>query len=167
MAAFGQGIEAIPAWANLERYPFMGRSLTPVEQATLGLRPVIVSSPWTGLNWYEARRRFVLETLPVGTLVLSDLDGVPIYKANCGNRLVSLVPPATPPSPKLHPEVAAPPRPSIIERLNALGQRWGWQLAAVAIGVPMAIGGLVMASFLLPVLIVCLPFLFFRGFFRG
>ena len=109
VAMFAQrGTRAVPEGANLEQYPFFSHVLTTRETADLGLRPITINQPWTGFNWFGNKDRFVLETLPVGTLVLADKDGRPIYKADCGNRLVELAAcpkcvvasPATPPTPR-------------------------------------------------------------------
>lgn len=91
LTTFAQrGSRAVPEGANLERYPLSNHILTTKEQAELSLRPMVIEQPWTGYNWYQGKQRFVLETLPAGTLVLADTNGKLIYKADCGNRLVEI-----------------------------------------------------------------------------
>lgn len=85
-----QGAFAEPAGAELERFPIKASPLTLVEQAELGLSAKRLEKPVVVQNHFRNIRngRFVLETLPTGTLVLVDENGTLRYKADCGNRLV-------------------------------------------------------------------------------
>ncbi len=91
-ARSSNGEFAAPQGAQLEKYPLEGHQLSLSQQAELGLKPVRLETAWTGYNHYRGLRggRWVLETLPAGTIVLADKDGNPVYKADCGNRLVAL-----------------------------------------------------------------------------
>jgi len=86
------GVKAIPAKAEISRFPILPGVLTNAQMAKYDLRPMMLDSAWTGLNWYRNVRggRFVYETLPKGTIVLVDKDGVIRYKADCGNRLIDV-----------------------------------------------------------------------------
>jgi hypothetical protein len=87
-----QGEFAEPAGAELGKFPIKNKPLTVAEQADLGLsakkldKQVEVQNHFRNLR--DKKGRFVLETLPAGTLVLVDKDGNLRYKADCGNRLV-------------------------------------------------------------------------------
>ena len=79
---------ATPPNAELDRYPLKDTVLTQAEMTTLGVRPLRLSIPWVGFNWFRDKRRFAYDSLPAGTLVLVDSAGKLRYKADCGNRLV-------------------------------------------------------------------------------
>lgn len=85
---------AEPQDAELDRFPIMSRPLTIAEQAKFGLTakevviPVVVQNHFRNLR--DKRGRFVLETLPTGTILLVDRDNKIRYRADCGNRLVEL-----------------------------------------------------------------------------
>lgn len=85
-----RGEFAEPAGAELKRFPIKGAPLTLAEQAELGLSAKKLEKPVVVQNHFRNIRngRFVLETLPAGTLVLVDENGTLRYKADCGNRLV-------------------------------------------------------------------------------
>ncbi|HVN26087.1 MAG TPA: hypothetical protein VMT99_00330 [Candidatus Paceibacterota bacterium] len=87
--AMGQ-YEAMPDGIDLQKYPLLKKPLTVTEMAARGLRPVALAHTTTMLNWHEDAHRFVLETIPAGTLVLADEKGDPVYKESCGNRLASV-----------------------------------------------------------------------------
>lgn len=117
VAVAQRGEMAIPEGANLEKYPFFNHPLSNADQAKLGLHPVILDKPWTGFNWFNGRQRFVMETLRPKTIVLADRDGKPIYKADCGNRLVAVpICPKTVAAPLLT-APPAPPRRGFLDRL--------------------------------------------------
>jgi hypothetical protein len=93
---------ATPTNAQLEQYPLQVGPLSVNEEARLNLRPVKLEKDWTGYNYYRALRgdgRWVLETIPAGTLVLADAKGNPVYKVSCGNRLVGISVPKDPSCP--------------------------------------------------------------------
>ncbi len=84
-----RGTRAIPVQAEMEKYPLhTAVIMTAGEMAKYKLHPVSLVEPTQVLNYYRNIDRFVLEMLPVGTIVLSDSSGVPRYKADCVNRLV-------------------------------------------------------------------------------
>lgn len=84
-----RGTIAIPAQAQMDRYPLHSAvHMTAGEMAKYQLHPVALVEATEVLNYYRNINRFVLEVLPVGTVVLSDSLGVPRYKADCVNRLV-------------------------------------------------------------------------------
>lgn len=86
---------AVPANADLDKFPILQKPLSVQEQAQFGLSPKILEEPVVVQNHFRNLRdkmgRFVLETLPAGTLVFVDKKGKLRYKANCGNRLAELV----------------------------------------------------------------------------
>ena len=90
-----QGNFAEPERLEVEKFPNYGRPLTTLEQAMLELKPIRISTPTVVYNHFRSLRdekgRFVLETLPAGTLVFADKNDKIRYKADCGNRLVELV----------------------------------------------------------------------------
>jgi hypothetical protein len=83
----------IPAGAQLEKYPLQPGPLSSHLKASLGLHVTELTVPWVGFNHYRNLRggKWVLDPLPAGTLVLVDANNVPIYKVDCGNRLVGIV----------------------------------------------------------------------------
>src|SRR3989344_1575294 len=81
--------KAIPANANLEQYPLFNEPIPLDVQTDLQLNPIRLNEEWTGLNWHPRQDRFFYEKLLPGTIVFVDKDNNPIYKADCGNRLVS------------------------------------------------------------------------------
>jgi len=87
-----KGTFAVPHDAELDKFPLFEKILTVEEMTRLSLSPVKIEVPTVVENHYRKLRdkdgRFVLETLPVGTIVLVDKDGVVRYKADCGNRIV-------------------------------------------------------------------------------
>lgn len=93
-----RGSFAEPVGAEIVRFPIMPRPLTLSQQAELGLTAirldasVVVENHFRNLR--DAQGRFVLETLPVGTIVLVDRGGKLRYKADCGNRLVEVPKPS-------------------------------------------------------------------------
>ncbi|KND47660.1 MAG: hypothetical protein AB201_01860 [Parcubacteria bacterium C7867-006] len=93
--AFAQkGEYAVPKDAQLEQYPVLeaNKPLTVVQIADMHLHPIrldkptVVQNHFRGLHGKEGR--FVVETLPKGTLVLVDENNNLRYKEDCGNRLV-------------------------------------------------------------------------------
>ncbi len=56
----------------------------------LGLKEMTLGEPWKCLNYNKIKNTFVVSTLPAGTIVLVDPSGTIFYKADCGNRLLSL-----------------------------------------------------------------------------
>lgn len=86
-----------PANAWLSKYPIKSRPLSHAEQADLGLsvkkleKAIVVQNHFRNLG-KDGRGRFVLETLHAGTLVLEDRYGIIRYKADCGNRIVEVMP---------------------------------------------------------------------------
>ena len=106
-------IPAIPADAQLSAYPYADAPLSVGQMATLGLKPVRLRFPFEALNFHRDTKacgggRWVLETLPVGELVLVNDKGYVAYRVSCGNRLVW----AGKPAPKPAPPVVAPPTPT-------------------------------------------------------
>jgi len=87
-----QGTFAEPTGAELDKFPIKTSSLSLAEQAELGLSAKKLDAPVVVQNYFRNIRsgRFVLETLPAGTLVLIDKKGNLRYKADCGNRLVEI-----------------------------------------------------------------------------
>ncbi|MDQ5968885.1 MAG: hypothetical protein QG579_42 [Patescibacteria group bacterium] len=98
-----------PEGAMLERYPTSSGPLSVAQTADLGLHPVRLTEATEVLNHQRNRvgcagGSWSAETLPAGTLVLVDKDGVLRYKQDCGNRLVvvpakaqaTIVPPVPP-----------------------------------------------------------------------
>lgn len=84
-----RGTMAIPAQAEMEKYPLHSAThMSWSEVAQRKLHYVNLAEPAVVLNYYRSISRFVLETLPVGTTVISDSSGVIRYKADCVNRLV-------------------------------------------------------------------------------
>lgn len=55
----------------------------------LHLEEMVLSEPWKCLNYDERKKRFVISTLPAGTIILTNVFN-DYYKADCGNRLLSL-----------------------------------------------------------------------------
>lgn len=88
-----RGEFAEPAGAELSQFPIKTAPLTLAQQAELGLSAKRLDNPVVVQNHFRNIRngRFVLETLPAGTLVLVDKNGTLRYKADCGNRLVEPV----------------------------------------------------------------------------
>lgn len=85
---------ATPANAELDKFPIMPGPLSTKQQAEMRLAPlflrkaIVVQNHFRGLR--DKKGRFVLETLPVDTLVLVDTTGTIRYKADCGNRLIEV-----------------------------------------------------------------------------
>ncbi len=79
---------ATPPNAELDKYPLKDTVLTTAEMTALGVRPLRLTSPWVGFNWFRDKKRFAYDSLPAGTMVLVDNAGKLRYKADCGNRLV-------------------------------------------------------------------------------
>jgi len=75
---------------DLGAFPIQPGQLSIKEMARLGLRPMALTEPWIGLNYYRQVKRVSLDTLPVGTIVLVDSVGTPRYKEDCGNLLVEI-----------------------------------------------------------------------------
>lgn len=83
-----------PDGAEMEKFPIFSENkpLSTIQMAEMKLSPrkleapVVVQNHFRGLSNKEGR--FVVEKLPVGTVVLVDTDGNIRYKADCGNRLV-------------------------------------------------------------------------------
>lgn len=96
-SAFAQkGQFAAPPEAELgyTQFPIYPKVLTAAQMVRLEVTPSSLTAPTVVFNHYRGLHgkdgRFVLETLPVGTVVLVDKKGVIRYKADCGNRLVEL-----------------------------------------------------------------------------
>lgn len=96
-SAFAQkGQFAAPPEAELgyTQFPIYPKVLTVPQMARLELTASVLKAPTVVFNHYRGLHgkdgRFVLETLPTGTVVLVDKTGVIRYKADCGNRLVEL-----------------------------------------------------------------------------
>ncbi len=74
------------------QYPIYPKALTEPQMARLEVKPRRLNAPTVVFNHYRRLNgkdgRFVLETLPVGTVVLVDKNNVLRYKADCGNRIV-------------------------------------------------------------------------------
>ncbi len=94
-SAYAQkGGYAVADGAEMERYPIFStnKPLSVQQIADLELHPVKLQEPLVVQNHFrglhDKQGRFVVETLPVGTLVLVDKNGNVRYKADCGNRLV-------------------------------------------------------------------------------
>ena len=86
-----------PANAEMEKYPILSAPLDLRAQAQLGLTPKVLGHGVVVMNHYRNVKpknmgRFVLETLPAGTLVLASKDGKLRYKADCGNRIIEVLP---------------------------------------------------------------------------
>jgi len=141
--AFAQrGEFAEPVGADLVKFPIRLTALSLSEQADFGLSAKRLETPVIVQNYFRSLRdskgRFVLETLPVGTLVLVSQDGKIRYKADCGNRLVEV--PVCPPiaTPTGMSNSPAPSVPSAWSRFwNALAEAWGamWGLFGSLLGV--------------------------------
>lgn len=73
------------AWAIFDRMP----SKIDTERAKiLGLREIILTTPLRVFNCMNVKKNeWRPEILPVGTVVLIDLDGIPVFKRDCGNKL--------------------------------------------------------------------------------
>ena len=94
-AQFSQkGRFAVPEDAGLVAFPIFPKVLTMAQMAQWQLTVKALSAPTVVYNHFrglhDKNGRFVLETLPVGTIVLVDDKGVIRYKADCGNRLVEV-----------------------------------------------------------------------------
>ncbi len=89
-----RGAFAVPADAQLDKFPVMSGPLSTKQQAEMRLAPLFLQKSIVVQNHFRSLRdkkgRFVLETLPVDTLVLVDTTGTIRYKADCGNRLVEV-----------------------------------------------------------------------------
>lgn len=83
-----------PAGANLEKFPLKQGPLSVVDMAILGLSPVKLEKVTVVMNHHRNVRGgcWELNTLSVGTVVLVDKSGVIRYKADCGNRIVEVLP---------------------------------------------------------------------------
>ncbi len=89
-----KGEYAVAKDAQLDKYPVLeaNKPLTVMQIADMHLHPVrlekptVVQNHFRGLHGKEGR--FVVETLPKGTLVLVDENNNLRYKEDCGNRLV-------------------------------------------------------------------------------
>lgn len=124
---------ATPANAELDKFPIMPGPLSTKQQAEMRLAPlflrkaIVVQNHFRGLR--DKKGRFVLETLPVDTLVLVDTTGTIRYKADCGNRLIEVPEPveevaSTVTYPVGSGAVSGPP--SAWERFrDALANSWG------------------------------------------
>lgn len=75
-------------WAQLAKYPYQKYGeMSSGKIKELGLERREVTKPLTVFNHQRQTDRWKLETLPTGTLVVSDATGRPWYKISCGNRL--------------------------------------------------------------------------------
>lgn len=101
LASFASAADSVlctvtaPEGAQLERYPTSSGPLSVGQTADLGLHPVRLLEPTLVLNHHRNRAQcaggtWSKETLPAGTLVLVDGDGILRYKQDCGNRLVAI-----------------------------------------------------------------------------
>ena len=95
--------------------------LTAEQMANMGLTPKKLRYPWRGHNFHRNVEggSWLLETLPVGTLVAVDARGDQVYKVDCANRLVwdgDIPAPASKPKPKPTPTLG----PSVGRRF------WNW-----------------------------------------
>ncbi len=97
LSAAARTSPAIPVGAELDKFPPFAHPLTVGQIADLNLQLKRLEKEWTGFNLYHEINRYVLETLPVGDLVLVDKTGAVRYRQSCGNRLVAL--PACPTCP--------------------------------------------------------------------
>lgn len=82
----------LPIGSALDQFPIEPGPLSPARQKELGLHETKLGE-WAYtpiLNWHRQLEdgRFVLERLPYDTEVLSDKEGIPRYKKDCGNRLI-------------------------------------------------------------------------------
>ncbi len=83
---------ALPQDVRLEQYPHTAGPLTVSQMADLGLSPKRLEFSTTMLNFYRDGKacgggRWVLETVPAGTLVMVGRDGYVAYLGKCWNRL--------------------------------------------------------------------------------
>ncbi len=93
-----RGTLAVPQGADLATHPIIwesGRDPSPstidfVLSRAKGLRLDTLEVSWTGYNYHRPSKRFMLETLPIGAVVYTDSTGIPLYKADCGNRLLAI-----------------------------------------------------------------------------
>ncbi len=87
---------ATPADAELDKFPIMDGPLSTREMADMKLAPMILKQPVVFQNHFRSLKgkegRFVLEELPAGTMVLVDTKAEIRYKADCGNRIVKVLP---------------------------------------------------------------------------
>lgn len=86
-----RSVPAIPwGFVDTVKYPIFHKfePMSAIKMAELGLRPVRLDTSVVMFNWYESRKRFMLDTLQRGVVVAVDSTGRPIYKADCSNRLV-------------------------------------------------------------------------------
>lgn len=90
LSAAARTSPAIPVGAELDKFPPFAQPLTVGQIADLNLQLKRLEKEWTGFNLYHEINRYVLETLPVGDLVLVDKTGAVRYRQLCGNRLVEL-----------------------------------------------------------------------------
>ncbi len=105
-SAFAQkGQFAVPEGTDMEHYPILTGPVTPRQMALMHLHASYTEKEVVVENHYRNLRdklgRFVLEKLPSNTLVYKDELEKIRYKADCGNRLVEIVPTpvVTPPTP--------------------------------------------------------------------
>jgi len=82
-----------PPGAELERFPIMRGPLSMKQMAQLGLRPVFLTEPLLAHNYVREWRAWAVYEIHEGTLVLVDEEGEVRYKADCGNRVASIVTP--------------------------------------------------------------------------
>jgi hypothetical protein len=86
-----RSVPAIPwGFVDTVKYPIFHKfeAMPAIKMAELGLRPVRLDTAIVMFNWYESRKRFMLDTLQKGVVVAVDSTGRPLYKADCSNRLV-------------------------------------------------------------------------------
>ncbi len=89
-----KGQFAVAENAELDKFPIFAaeKPLTVLQIAEMHLHPVPLEKPTVVLNHFRGLHgkegRFVVETLPKGTLVLVDDNKNLRYKEDCGNRLV-------------------------------------------------------------------------------
>lgn len=87
---------ATPTNAELDKFPIMNGPLSTKQQAEMKLAPRILKQPVVFQNHFRSLKgkegRFVLEELPAGTIVLVDTKAKIRYKADCGNRIVEVLP---------------------------------------------------------------------------
>jgi len=94
-SAFAQrGEFVLPEGTDVTKFPILNKPITTAKMAQMGLTPKNLEKPTVVQNHFRKlggkEGRFVLETLPIGTIVLVDRQNKIRYKADCANRLVEV-----------------------------------------------------------------------------